>query len=79
MCLGPPECVDAAKQRLAEIVEELSQRVHIDVVIEQKHHRTIMGSGGNKVKQIQSDHNVDIKFPERAGDYDRDGEVISKK
>lgn len=62
---GAAECVEAAKKRLASIVEDLSQRVTIDVVIDQKHHRTIMGSQGSKVKQIQIDHNVDIKFPER--------------
>jgi predicted PilT family ATPase len=44
----------------------LSKRIAIEVIIEQKHHRTIMGSGGSKVKQIQSDFNVDIKFPEKS-------------
>lgn len=38
-----------------------------------------MGSGGSKVKQIQSDHNVDIKFPERAGDERDGGEVNTIK
>lgn len=65
---GPPECVEAAKKRIAAIVEDLSQRISVEVIIEQKHHRTIMGSGGSKVKQIQTDHNVDIKFPERNDD-----------
>ncbi|XP_021963131.1 vigilin isoform X2 [Folsomia candida] len=69
---GPPECVDAAKQRISSIADDLSKRVNIDVVIEQKHHRTIMGSQGSKVKQIQSDHNVDIKFPERPDDHDEE-------
>jgi transcription antitermination factor NusA-like protein len=69
---GPPECVEAAKQRIASIVEDLSKRVVIDVLIEQKHHRTIMGSQGSKVKQIQSEHNVDIKFPDRI-DHNDDG------
>jgi rRNA processing protein Krr1/Pno1 len=69
---GPPECVDAAKIRIASIVEDLSKRKTIDVNIEQKHHRTIMGSQGSKVKQIQQDHNVDIKFPERADDHDQE-------
>lgn len=63
---GPPECVEAAKQRIAAIVDDLSKRITIDVIIEQKHHRTIMGSQGSKVKHIQTEYNVDIKFPERA-------------
>jgi len=65
---GPPECVEAAKARIAQIVDELSNRVTIDVIIEQKHHRTIMGKGGSKVQQIQSDCNVEIKFPDRNSD-----------
>ena len=66
--LGPPECVEAAKAKIAQIVDELSNRVTIDVIIEQKHHRTIMGKGGSKVQQIQSDYNVEIKFPDRNND-----------
>lgn len=65
---GAPECVEAAKKRILTIVEDLSQRTSIDVIIEQKHHRTIMGPRGTKVQQIQSDFNVDIKFPERNDD-----------
>jgi polyribonucleotide nucleotidyltransferase len=65
---GASECVEAAKQRIAQIVDELNNRVTIDVIIQQKHHRTIMGKGGSKVQQIQSDYNVEIKFPDRKPD-----------
>ena len=58
--------MEAAKAKIAQIVDELSNRVTIDVIIEQKHHRTIMGKGGSKVQQIQSDCNVEIKFPDRS-------------
>jgi transcription antitermination factor NusA-like protein len=68
---GAPECVEAAKKRLLAIVEELEQRITIDVHIEQKHHRTIMGARGSKVQNIQGEFNVDIKFPER---YDESAE-----
>jgi len=68
---GSPECVEAAKKRIASIVDDLEQRITVDVVIEQKHHRTIMGTKGSKVQQIQMDHNVDIKFPERRGDSEQ--------
>lgn len=67
--------MEAAKKRISDIVADLKQRVTIDVVIEQKHHRTIMGSGGSKVKRIQSDHNVDIKFPDRADDTNVRGKL----
>lgn len=68
MFLGPPECVEAARKKIEAIVDDLASRVAIDVVIEQKHHRTIMGAKGAKVQQIQMDHNVEIKFPERQDD-----------
>ena len=43
--LGAIECVEAAKKRIAQIVDDLSNRISVDVIIEQKHHRTIMGKG----------------------------------
>lgn len=67
---GAPECVEAAKKRILAIVDDLSKRQSIDVIIEQKHHRTIMGPRGTKVQQIQSDYNCEIKFPERNDDAD---------
>jgi len=67
---GAPECVEAAKKKIAAIVDELEQRITIEVHIEQKHHRTIMGARGSKVQNIQSEFNVDIKFPERAENSD---------
>lgn len=38
----------------------------IDCEIPQKLHRTIMGSKGSNVQAITQEHNVSIKFPERA-------------
>lgn len=60
---GAPDCIEAAKKRIAQIVDDLRSRITIEVAIPQKHHRTIMGKGGAKVQQIQSTYNVDIKFP----------------
>jgi transcription antitermination factor NusA-like protein len=40
--------------------------VSVDVVIPQRHHRTVMGQRGTNVQGIQAQHNVEIKFPERA-------------
>ncbi len=39
--------------------------VSIEVVIPQKHHRTIMGTKGAKVQALTSEYDVQIKFPER--------------
>ncbi|XP_067631497.1 vigilin isoform X2 [Eurosta solidaginis] len=62
---GPKDCIEAAKQRIAEIVAELEALVTIDVIIPQRLHRTIMGARGFRVQQVTSEHDVQIKFPDR--------------
>ncbi|KAM7012771.1 high density lipoprotein binding protein a isoform 2-T2 [Tautogolabrus adspersus] len=62
---GAKECVEAAKKRMQEIVEDLDAQVTIECVIPQKFHRSIMGPKGSRIQQITRDHNVQIKFPER--------------
>ncbi|XP_028300483.1 high density lipoprotein binding protein a isoform X2 [Gouania willdenowi] len=62
---GAKECVEAAKKRMMEIVEDLDAQVTIECVIAQKFHRSIMGPKGSRIQQITRDHNVQIKFPER--------------
>uniref|UniRef100_A0A8C5GBE9 Vigilin n=1 Tax=Gouania willdenowi TaxID=441366 RepID=A0A8C5GBE9_GOUWI len=61
---GAKECVEAAKKRMMEIVEDLDAQVTIECVIAQKFHRSIMGPKGSRIQQITRDHNVQIKFPE---------------
>ncbi|XP_018011553.1 vigilin [Hyalella azteca] len=63
---GGVECVAGAKARILEIVNDLESQVSVDVVIPQRHHRTVMGQRGSNVQGIQAQHNVEIKFPERA-------------
>ncbi|XP_068563980.1 high density lipoprotein binding protein a [Cebidichthys violaceus] len=62
---GAKDCVEAAKKRMLEIVEDLDAQVTIECVITQKFHRSIMGPKGSRIQQITRDHNVQIKFPER--------------
>lgn len=62
---GAKECIEAAKQRIAEIVADLEAQVTIEVVIPQRLHRNIMGSRGSKVQQVTSEFDVQIKFPDR--------------
>uniref|UniRef100_A0A7N6B8T4 Vigilin n=1 Tax=Anabas testudineus TaxID=64144 RepID=A0A7N6B8T4_ANATE len=61
---GAKECVEAAKKRMQEMVEDLDAQVTIECVIPQKFHRSIMGPKGSRIQQITRDHNVQIKFPE---------------
>ena len=62
---GAKECVESAKQRIAEIVEDLESQITIECVIDSKYHRTLMGSRGSRVQSITQAHDVRIKFPER--------------
>jgi predicted PilT family ATPase len=62
---GAKECVEGAKKRIQEIVEDLEAQVTVECVIEQKHHRTVMGAKGFKVQEITKEHEVGIKFPDR--------------
>ncbi|XP_049867329.1 vigilin [Pectinophora gossypiella] len=62
---GPKECIEAAKIRINEIIEDLEAKVTVECVIAQRHHRTVMGARGAKVKDITAEFDVQIKFPER--------------
>ncbi|XP_069042673.1 vigilin isoform X1 [Lepisosteus oculatus] len=62
---GAKDCVEAAKKRIQEIIEDLEAQVTVECVIPQKYHRAVMGPKGSRVQQITRDHDVQIKFPER--------------
>ncbi|CAN7986811.1 unnamed protein product [Ixodes pacificus] len=62
---GARECVDGARKRILEIVQDLESQVTLEVVIPQQHHRALMGTKGHKVQRINQDFNVHVKFPER--------------
>ncbi|XP_017078252.1 vigilin [Drosophila eugracilis] len=62
---GAKDCIEAARQRIEEIVAELEAQTTIEVVIPQRQHRNIMGARGFKVQQVTSEFDVQIKFPDR--------------
>lgn len=72
---GPKEGIEAAKQRIIEIVGDLEAMVTIECVILQKHHRSVMGKRGAKVQAITHDYDVQVKFPERKGETN--GELVN--
>jgi len=63
---GAKDCVEGARARLLEIVNDLESQVELKCVIPQKHHRAILGAKGVNVQQVTSKFQVQIKFPERA-------------
>ena len=62
---GAKECVEGARARIQEIVTDLEEMVELEVVISQRYHRTVMGARGSKVQAITTQHEVQIKFPEK--------------
>ncbi|KAI4494366.1 hypothetical protein M0802_009049 [Mischocyttarus mexicanus] len=62
---GSNDCIEAAKQRMQEIVQELESMVTTECIIPQKHHRTIMGAKGRKIQNISAEYDVQVKFPDR--------------
>lgn len=49
---GAKDCVEAAKARILEIVQDLESMVTIEVVIPQEYHRAIMGAKGSNVQEV---------------------------
>ncbi|ESN97039.1 hypothetical protein HELRODRAFT_114382 [Helobdella robusta] len=69
---GAKECVEAAKARIEEIIDDLESQVTIEVDIPQKFHGNIMGSKGSKIQEITREFNVNIKMPDRRVDQASD-------
>ncbi|KAM9833278.1 vigilin [Syngnathus typhle] len=63
--IGARDCVDAAKKRIREIIQDLESRVSLEVAVPQRYHRAIMGPKGIRIQNISREHEVHIKFPER--------------
>jgi len=62
---GAKECVEGAKARLQEIVEDLEQMTEIQCIVAQKHHRSLLGNKGKYIQEISAKYSVQIKFPDR--------------
>jgi transcription antitermination factor NusA-like protein len=60
---GPGKCVREAMGLIKERVEDLEAQITDELDIDREHHRSIIGSGGSQVKEIQADFNVNIRFP----------------
>lgn len=62
---GAADCVENARLRILEIVEDLENFIEDKCSVPQKHHRAVLGKQGNHVRAITADLGVNIKFPER--------------
>lgn len=73
---GPSECVQGAKNRLAEIVDDLENQVTMECYIDDKYHRTVIGLKGRNVQQITSEFNVQVKFPDRSNQNGQNKDAV---
>lgn len=73
---GARDCIDGAKARMEEIVQDLEDMVTMDCEIEQLYHRTVMGAKGSKVQKITTEMSVQIKFPDKAPVAGENGQVV---
>jgi predicted PilT family ATPase len=62
---GAKDCVEAARKKILDIVEDLESQVTVECVISQSDHRTVMGAGGTNVREITKKYEVGIKFPDK--------------
>uniref|UniRef100_A0A8C9Z7G2 Vigilin n=1 Tax=Sander lucioperca TaxID=283035 RepID=A0A8C9Z7G2_SANLU len=86
---GAKDCVEAAKKRIQELIEDLESQVSVEVTIPQRYHRAIMGPKGCRIQYITREHEVQIKFPERDdsaeappqenGDVSSEAEFVPRK
>ncbi|KAG8181791.1 hypothetical protein JTE90_000083 [Oedothorax gibbosus] len=62
---GPPEGVAQVKSLLLEMINKMENEVTKDLVIEQRFHRSLIGTKGEKIREIRDKFNqVNITFPE---------------
>ncbi|XP_033116726.1 vigilin-like [Anneissia japonica] len=70
---GSKDCVEGAKQRILDIVEDLESQVSIECIIPQRYHRTVMGAKGCRVQAVTAQFEVGIKFPDRIQNSETNG------
>lgn len=62
---GSKQCVESAKARIEEIVEDIEKQVNIQVDIPAQFHRALLANRGQRIHDLQSKHGVLIRFPDR--------------
>lgn len=62
---GSKQCVESAKARIEEIVEDIERQVVLQVEIPSQFHRGLLSNGGQKIYDLQSKYNVIIRLPDR--------------
>ncbi|PIO66312.1 KH domain protein, partial [Teladorsagia circumcincta] len=71
---GSKQCVESAKARIEEIVEDIEKQVNIQVEIPSQFHRALLVNRGQRIHDLQSKHGVLIRFPDRRAEGSEDAE-----
>lgn len=75
---GSKQCAESAKTRIEEVVDDLDHQTTISVEIPSQHHRVLLTNRGQKVHEIQSAYNVQIRFPDRRNQIEASEEILSE-
>jgi polyribonucleotide nucleotidyltransferase len=62
---GAKDCIESAKSRIKEIIEDLDAQVTLECVIAHTHHRSVLGNRGANIQRITEQWSVNVKFPDR--------------
>uniref|UniRef100_A0A8D3DSM3 Vigilin n=1 Tax=Scophthalmus maximus TaxID=52904 RepID=A0A8D3DSM3_SCOMX len=81
---GAKDCVEAAKKRIQEIIEDLESQVSVEVTIPQRYHRAVMGPKGCRIQHITREHEVQINVnaeppPQENGEVSPEAEFVPRK
>uniref|UniRef100_A0A8R1DZS3 K Homology domain-containing protein n=1 Tax=Caenorhabditis japonica TaxID=281687 RepID=A0A8R1DZS3_CAEJA len=60
---GSKQCVEAAKARIEDIVDDYEKQITSTVAIPTQFHRGLLAGRGAKIHELQSKFNVSIRFP----------------
>ncbi|CAF1554582.1 unnamed protein product [Adineta ricciae] len=69
---GPKETVEQVRKRLEELIDTWENTVTKEMTIPHRHHGYLLAQGGAYIQPIQKQHNVQIKFPPRNGNTQKD-------
>lgn len=62
---GSPKGVEIAKEEIAQMAKKLENEKSRDIIIEHRFHRTIIGTKGEKIKEVRDKYpEVQVSFPD---------------
>lgn len=69
---GPKETLEQVRKRLEELVDTWENTITKEITIPHRHHGYLLAQGGTHIQPIQKEFNVQIKFPPRPTNNQKD-------